>query len=430
MSSCPPKQTLRAFERGELTDVDAAPIEAHMGACDACRARLEKLRSVDPDTRFLRGMIQESRVSAIETAAAAPALSAAPGSRTMPDAGEPAFLPAPDARTTGVAEEASAFLWSIPDYERVQLCGEGAFGSVWAVRDRVGVFRALKIIDMAKMSRAKVSCRESTALETYCRRVGRHPYLIDVYHVGIVAGQLYYTMELADNDLTKEPVETEFPRPYRPLTLQTVIRRRRITPDTAIEIARRLLRGLAKLHHLDLVHRDIKPANIVFVKRRPKLADIGMITIGADGNTVTGTPRYMPPDRRIDKTADTFAIGKVLHEMMSGAEARTFPALPLDQLGGSLKWDLAKVSEVIARACSPGAADRYPSASEMLDDLEACADFPFPALFDEGSDPADAGPSPRPALSGQLLLAAIRAIPWLVGLIAFVLALDRLLPKR
>ncbi len=57
-----------------------------------------------------------------------------------------------------------------------------------------------------------------------------------------------------------------------------------------------------------------EPANIGFVKRRPKLADIGMITLGADGNTVTGTPRYMPPDRRIDKTADTFALAKALAE--------------------------------------------------------------------------------------------------------------------
>ena len=48
--------------------------------------------------------------------------------------------------------------------------GTGAFGTVWAVRDRVGVFRALKVIDLRRLTEADLTCRELAALEIYCRQ--------------------------------------------------------------------------------------------------------------------------------------------------------------------------------------------------------------------------------------------------------------------
>lgn len=413
MTSCPPADRLRSYERGRLGDEAAGLIESHLADCQRCRAVMDRLRATDPDVQLLRRAWREAATSGF----------AAPGTTVM--GAEPTFSASV---LSTVRDDAgpSGNDWRIPDYERVQLCGEGAFGSVWVVRDRVGVFRALKIIDMHKMSEARLHCRESTALEMYCRRVGRHPYLIDIYHVGIVGDQLYYTMELADNDVTKTPVGANFPDPYRPLTLSTVIRRRRISPDTAIEIARRLLRGLSRLHVLDLVHRDIKPSNIVFVNRRPKLADIGMITPGERTCAVAGTPRYMPPDRVIDMTADTYALGKVLHEMIAGPVPSTFPALPPEYLTMSSKWDLSKVNEVLIRACAPTAAERYRNGAEMLDHLEACADFPFRSLFDDLADTSSIGrsaPIPRFSPRQQMILALARTAVWVAGLVAIILLL-------
>lgn len=442
MTACPSRSRLLSFERGDLSDHEAAPIEVHLQYCDPCRTCVDQLRGTDTDAAFLREALRDAPTG---------------WSAKM---GDPAAEPGDLIVSPGTKDRSAAASgliqaeWPIPDYTRVQLCGEGAYGSVWAVRDRVGVFRALKILDMARMSRAKLSCRESTALETYCRRVGRHPYLIGVYHVGVVGDRLYYTMDLADNDVDKAPVGAAFATPYRPLTLHSVIRRRRITPGTAIEITRRLLRGLAKLHGLDLVHRDIKPSNIVFVDRRPKLADIGMVAPREHSNVVAGTPRYMPPDRVIDKTADTFALGKVLYEMIAGPDARSFPDLPLDELDPSPKWDLERVAEVLRRACASAAADRYASAAEMLDDLEACGDFPFGAIFDESADPAvsEMSPSAGAAFStrgtsaerspsaasaaarsrladprtARLLHAALRAVPWIAAVAALKLILDAL----
>lgn len=434
MIECPKRSVLIRYEHGRLGDAEAEPIEKHLGECGACRERMDRIRMDDIDARALRETLSESQsVSAgfdlsepdnVFSGRAARGDDNSEGGDVFAARKElEAAHESPNERRLRERPESASGTgeWLVPDYERVRLCGEGSYGSVWAVRDRVGVYRALKVIDLARMSKAKVGCRESTALETYCRSLARHPSLITVFHVGVVGSTLYYTMELADDETTRRPAFAELPDNYRPFTLACVVARRRIQMDVAIEIARRLLQGLSKLHSLDLVHRDIKPANIVFVNRRPKLADIGMLTPTSESVGAVGTPRYMPPDKVMDKTADTFAMGKVLHEMIAGKSARTFPALPEEWQYGSDRWDMSKVSAVIEHACADSARDRYPSAAEMLEDLDLCADLTLGSLFEEideetaGSDPA----ADASMVNRQILLASIRAIPWVLGFLAF-----------
>jgi serine/threonine protein kinase len=247
-----------------------------------------------------------------------------------------------------------------------------------------------------------------------------------VYHVGEVGPLLYYTMELADDRTMRGSVRDAFPTNYRPLTLDTIIRGRQLQVDVALELARRLLRGLAKLHSLDLVHRDIKPTNIVFVNRHPKLADIGVMTAADQSGRVIGTPRYMPPDRIMDRTADIYAFGKVLHEMIAGRDAPSFPALPADCQWGSMRWDLQRVSDVIVRACSNRAGDRYPSASAMLEDLEASTQLPFESLFEALDSSSQEQPRTGAQVALELGYAFIRVIPWILGFIAVVYTITRL----
>ena len=435
----PLDEVLVAYERGELTENRAGPLETHLRECDRCRETLQRIRGTDDDAGRVRGALIESTRSA--TVAGAPGWGDDPVDGGRPSAGalSESWLSLTSGKADveggdderahperGDSDGGSSSDWPVPDYERIALCGEGAYGTVWAVRDRVGVYRAVKMIDMRMMGRQQLACRESAALETYCRRVGRHPALIGVYHVGVVGRWLYYTMDLADDDKTKAPVTGDFPRDYRPLTLKTVIRRRRIHPDTAIEITRRLLRGLARLHELGLVHRDIKPGNIVFVRKAPKLADIGMITPGTGRIESIGTPRYMPPDRIMDRTGDTFAIGKVLHEMISGRDCDAFPLLLPEYMHESTKWDMAKVEELITRACAPAAEQRYQSASDILEDLEACAQRPFGSILDE-IDAADAQlrrPLHKSPGDKQITVALIRTIPWIAGFITLLVLLS------
>jgi serine/threonine protein kinase len=393
VSACADNETLLRYQNGKLDDDEAGRIERHLHTCASCRGLMDRIREANADERVVRTVFKAG-----------------------PSDGVVSKDPVP---TPGDGAD-----WIIPDYERVLLCGEGSYGSVWVVRDRVGVHRALKMIDLGRLREAGLMCRERNALEAYCRKVGRHASLINIYHVGEAGPYLYYTMDLADDRGTRAPIRDQIPADYRPLTLQTIIEDRRLKVDATLEIIRRLLCGLARLHELDLVHRDVKPSNIVFVNGYPKLADIGILTAHPSKGKLIGTPRYMPPDRVMDQTGDVYAIGKVLHEMLAGRDAATFPALPEDRLWGSMRWDLARVSDVLVHACADAAAGRYPNATIMLDDLEASARLSYDSLFDEVAEPI---PEERESdIMIELGFAFARAIPWILGFIVVMYALSKI----
>lgn len=407
--TCPTRELLLSLEQGELDDVPAGEIDAHLQECETCRDILTELRQTDPDAALMRRVFETTGTRTVEV----------PGGEAAIPAAEPTRAEAVDdtvERPVRIRRSRTS-AWPIPDYERLLLCGEGSYGAVWAVRDRVGVHRAMKVIDLKRLAQVGVRCHEMASLETYCRKIGQHPHLITVHHVGVAEGLLYYTMELADDCSASGSVRESLPRNYRPMTLETVIREGRLRPDIAVEITRRLLKGLRELHSLDLLHRDVKPSNIVFVDRSPKLADIGILAPDSDVVRRMGTPRYMPPDAVIDKSADTFAMGRVLEEMLFGFEAardkkpKNYPDLD------AMSWDMERVGRVVARATSAAAKDRYLGAAAMLEDLEACRNLTGESLLDELEPllrPSPAGSS-RTLL--RLGLAFIDRLPWVAGLI-------------
>ena len=406
---CPTKTQLARYERGLLEESHGATVDRHVAKCSACGSVLARLREQDQERSFFRtalgGTLMTSAASTSDT-------DLADGQRAPADNATRTSDPTQNPPADGSS-------WVIPDYERVALCGEGSYGSVWAVRDRVGVYRALKLVDLDRLQRAGITCYERSALETYCRKVPRHPYLITVYHVGVAGRWLYYTMELADDQEQPGAVADPFPENYRPLTLATIIKGGRLKLDVSIEIARRLLRGLARLHELDLLHRDVKPSNIIFVNRQPKLADIGILTVDQQSTKVVGTPKYMPPDRTIDKTADVYAMGVLLREMIESA-----PAQRVDDVAEATRWDSTRLDEVMATACAPRSEDRFQNAGEMLEALEASR---FEGtLFEELDAPPRQAASKR-HIAIQLAFAFIDRIPWIVFLIIALYILSKLL---
>jgi hypothetical protein len=251
---CPPKAKLLRYERGALEESEGAALDRHVAKCSACTSALAAFREADPERTFFRTALGGTTLLVDNNAVAVEPNEADDRSESSKRiAASKAANPSAEPADEGTS-------WIIPDYERVALCGEGSYGSVWAVRDRVGVYRALKLVDLDRLEKAGITCYELNALENYCRKVTRHPYLITVYHVGVAGRWLYYTMELADDQDRAGGITDPFPTSYRPLTLATIIKGGRLKLDIAVEIARRLLRGLSKLHELDLLHRDVKPS--------------------------------------------------------------------------------------------------------------------------------------------------------------------------
>jgi hypothetical protein len=98
--------------------------------------------------------------------------------------------------------------------------------------------------------------------------------------------------------------------------------------ERATELAVQITDALAAAHRQGVVHRDIKPANLFLLEEgRVKICDFGIARL-ADATKITttgssaGTPVYMAPEQiqggEVDRRTDLYALGCVLHELLTG----------------------------------------------------------------------------------------------------------------
>lgn len=92
-------------------------------------------------------------------------------------------------------------------------------------------------------------------------------------------------------------------------------------------ISHELLKGLSKVHSLEVVHRDVKSANILINKEgRIKLSDLGvsaqLTKEKMNCMSKRGTPLWMAPEVHAEelysKSADIWSFGIFLYEMAEG----------------------------------------------------------------------------------------------------------------
>ena len=150
----------------------------------------------------------------------------------------------------------------------------------------------------------------------------RNIHTVRVHDVGeLPSGHLYMVMELLEGrDLRAELVERG-PLPPREVVSHVI---------DACE-------ALQEAHALGIVHRDLKPGNLFLAKALHgrdivKVLDFGMSKLDSrfeEGGPLTrpetalGTPRYMAPEQwksasNVDHTADIWALGVVMYELLTG----------------------------------------------------------------------------------------------------------------
>ena len=167
--------------------------------------------------------------------------------------------------------------------------------------------------------------------------------------------------------------------------LKKIIKKRPISVDLSIELAKFLLKASQFLIGKDLIHGDIKPENIILYKNRHnkdsfKLIDFGSITEAYSITSRAGTPSYLAPERfeamPPSEQTEIFAIGVTLYEALTGKfpygeiepfQTPTFkPAKNPSKLNQKIpKW----FDSIIMRAIEIDPKKRYHHYSEMLYEL-------------------------------------------------------------
>ena len=196
----------------------------------------------------------------------------------------------------------------------------------------------------------------------------------------------------------------------------------------ALRVVRQVLAALSEAHALGIVHRDLKPGN-VFLSRVQggdsfvKVMDFGIagIAAGHDAQRITvtgavmGTPAYMSPEQAqgkpVDARSDLYSIGVMLFEMLTGKplfEADTLvsmlvahvtqPPRPLAQAGAHFP-ELPRVQALLDRLLAKQAADRFGSAAEVAQHVEALLGSLQPQTTDSFAAPPSAASAQQTDLS-------------------------------
>jgi len=155
----------------------------------------------------------------------------------------------------------------------------------------------------------------------------------------------------------------------------------------------KVARAMASAHARGVLHLDLKPGNVVIdASGEPRIIDFGVGQIrdawahdAAEPDTIAGTPRYMAPEQArgepADARSDVFALGALLYHLLTGqapfAADSARESLALAARGEFDAHALraaaapAGLERICRRAMQADPADRYASAAELADDLEA-----------------------------------------------------------
>jgi serine/threonine protein kinase len=293
----------------------------------------------------------------------------------------------------------------IPGYRLIQVIGRGTFGEVWLAEESLtGLRRAVKLLNKTAVTGTANPLRELAGIREYQQKSKDHPCLLQIYHVGETSECYFYAMELADDaegsgNGGQGPVQgIEGSRnraiegavnagpgrigdparhcsenaAYVPQTIAAVIAREAPMPaGRALDITTQVLRGLEHLHAQELIHRDVKPSNVLVIDGQIKLGDLGLVTSSDRDVTQVGTPGYMPNDAKLDHTADLYATGIMLYEMITGLHRSRFPELPvLRPKSRRERRDLRAAIRTANTAAHPDRQGRFQTVGEMLDVVE------------------------------------------------------------
>ncbi len=301
-------------------------------------------------------------------------------------------------------------------YEILSAIGKGGMGEVWRGRDTtLNRDVAIKTLpdalanDADRLARFDREARLLAALN--------HPHIASIHGLEEDDRTRFIVLELVNGE-----------------TLGDRLRRGPIHRDEALSLALQLASALEAAHDQGVIHRDLKPANIMITPDgRLKVLDFGLAK-AADGagpevnlsasptlslaatrqGLILGTAGYMSPEQArgeaVDRTADIWAFGCVLFEMLTGRgtfDGKTVSDVLAGVLRAEPEWGLlpqglpVRIRFLLERCLEKDAKKRCQTAGEARGEIERAQ-----------SDPA-AGVVPTAAVVGSFR----RIAPWAAAVV-------------
>ncbi len=276
------------------------------------------------------------------------------------------------------------------------LIGEGGMGRVVEAHDQQ--FARVVAIKQLRAELRDTSARERFALEALITGNLEHSGVPTVYERGELAdGTPFYAMHLVKGRTLGEIVAAA----------TSIDERIKLIP-VVIKVAQTV--GYA--HERGVVHRDIKPDNIVVgsygevavldwgiakvrgvpttapgANDNPLASGGGGLSSRTSHGSVVGTPAYMSPEQasgqidQIDERTDVFALGALLYHLLVGhapyvgATAAAVVARAAkaehDPIASAAASAPRGIREICEKAMARDPRDRYRTAAELADALEA-----------------------------------------------------------
>ena len=263
-------------------------------------------------------------------------------------------------------------------YEILEVIGTGGMAVVYKARcHRLNRLVAIKILK-DEYARDEEFRRRFRA-EGEAVAMLSHPNIVQVYDVSSTEDANYIVMELIDGISLKQYMESKGVLNWK----------------ETLHFAMQIAKGLEHAHSRGIIHRDIKPHNVMVLKNGSvKVMDFGIARVMSKSNTLTkealGSVHYISPEQakggHTDNRADIYSLSVVMYEMMTGRppyDGESPVAVAIQHInGGAVRPSVlnpnipAGLEQIILKGMSLEVRDRYVSATEMLQDMEAFRQHP------------------------------------------------------
>ena len=297
-----------------------------------------------------------------------------------------------EAGRSGGQVGAAAIGGTMGPYRLTRLLGQGGMGAVYLAK-QTSLDRdvALKVIKTKFSNRASMIARFTR--EAYAAAQLVHPNVVQIYDMGDVKGNCYFSMELVPGTSLSDVVQNG----------------KKVDPQQAASFILHAARGLECAHNAGMVHRDIKPANLLVGSDGVvKVADLGLVKVPDQEEiedeqdiaemsalsaskdltrygSAIGTPYYMAPEQArnavtVDHRADIYSLGCTFYVLLTGKkpfDGKSFQEVVSKHSSAPLVVPskvVARVPEslssVVAKMMAKDPDDRYQDTRSLIEDLE------------------------------------------------------------